>query len=130
MPGVSMKKVDGNGNDKKVVKVDGKLKASYPCRVCGGRDYSALAYMVCDTCIMKAAKMIEEIHNICHPECGPIKIDLDHYPVDEHAEFYGIEWHAYDCTCGGKPEEEGVWVRKNSPPPPCAHPGGESAAGT
>lgn len=86
-------------------------KAPWPCRVCKSIEYAALMYMICDRCIIKAAKQLQDALNMCHPEVGDIKIDLEHYPIEDHLDFYEIEWKDYDCKheCGG---EKGVYVRK------------------
>lgn len=83
------------------------------CRRCKktSKEYRAYVFGLCDECVVEGYRQLQEAINLTQPECGGIKIDPDHYPIEDHPEFYGIRWQTL-CECEGcDGKDSGVWEK-------------------
>ena len=70
------------------------------CAVCGGSDPANIAALIpmggkhaCDRCVMKAAEKVQGAIRMLD-ELPDLRIDLEHYPVENHLEYYGLKQQA------------------------------------
>ena len=64
------------------------------CVDCGNEEGRMYWNGLCDLCIMKVALQLQMMIRELNQDVGlgDLKLDLEHYPIEDHPEFYGIEW--------------------------------------